>query len=209
MSLLVLVPSQKELRGLAEHLPAGLRVRTCGVGVVAAALGAARELAAARPQACLLVGLAGTRDEGRAPLGAVLEGTAVVNEAVGAGSGREFVSLSALSLAGEDAAGERIALAPRRAGRVVALAGDIGTVAVASANIEQAAAWRARHPEVLVEEMEGWAVAIACAEASVPLTVLRAVSNVAGVRDPRRWIWGPALAELGRAVVRLAASSAP
>jgi futalosine hydrolase len=74
--------------------------------------------------------------------------------------------------------------------------GVIGTVAAASADAAQAAAWRARHPDVLVEEMEAHAVAAACARAGVPLAVLRAVSNACGDRDFARWEVDRALAAL-------------
>ena len=45
----------------------------------------------------------------------------------------------------------------------------------------------ARHPDVPVEEMEGWGVALACRRAGVPLMIVRAVSNAAGDRDPSHW----------------------
>jgi futalosine hydrolase len=81
-----------------------------------------------------------------------------------------------------------------------AVQGVIGTVAAASGSREEAAAWRARHPDVLVEEMEAHAVAAACARAGVPLAVLRAVCNECGDRELARWELQGAFAALNAAL---------
>ena len=94
MSVLVLVPTALEAAGL--DLPAETPSAICGVGPVAAALGTAAALATERPSSCLRVGLAGTRDPERAPLGQVVVGTSVRNEAVGCGQGSTFLARSVL-----------------------------------------------------------------------------------------------------------------
>ena len=202
-ALLLLVPSELErsrlrLPGPGVEGAAGAELLVCGVGLAAAAATCAARLAAGGVERCVLVGLAGTRDPQAAPPGALVAGRAVRNEAVGAGHGATFLDASEMGLPPADALPDLLALAPPGA-RVPAAAGVIGTVAAASASPEEAAQWRARHPDVLVEEMEGWAVALACRRAGVPLTILRAVSNVAGDRDRRRW-------ELPRAFAALQAA---
>lgn len=204
---LVLVPSDAERRRLS--LP-GTAPCLGGVGPIEAALTASGLLAERRPSAVWLVGLAGSRDPERAPLGAVVVGREVHNEAVGAGVGENFVPLSAMGLE-RDApdpvilalpdrdtlAAASVALAAATGGGGVLTVGALGTVASASASLDEAAAWSRRHPDVLVEEMEGWAVALVCQRAGVPLTVVRVVSNRAGDRDVKSWDWDGAAAALG------------
>jgi nucleoside phosphorylase len=55
--------------------------------------------------------------------------------------------------------------------------------------------------------METWAVALACRDADVPLTVLRAVSNEAGVRDRSEWSFNLALKNLQKAMLTLFSSN--
>ena len=160
----------------------------CGLGVVAAALGAAELLARVRPSWVLLAGIAGTRDEARLPLGCVLAVDAVLNAAVGAGSGASFVPLGSLGLpVDEGLPADRLDLVrltgPWPAGREPRR-GVSATVASASGSSEQSAGLPS---EAVIEEMEGHAVALACLRAGVPCAMLRAASNPAGVRDKSRW----------------------
>jgi futalosine hydrolase len=191
---LLLVPTAWELGQLPSARGEGVEVAVCGVGLLAAGLLTARRLSQGDVQRCLLVGIAGTRDPGRAPIGTLVEGTSVRNEAIGAGAGADFLALGAMGLPGEDLPPDEMPLAPAHAPG--AQPGVIGTVAAASGSPQQAAAWQRRDPDVLVEEMEGYGVALACARARVPLGVLRAVSNVAGCRDRAEWESKAALAVL-------------
>ncbi len=202
-STLVLVPSVLERQGLLGRGTGLPELHCCGVGPVESALGSASLLAAIRPARVLLVGIAGTRDPERAPLGALVVGTAAVNEAVGAGHGAGFVGLCELDLP-DDVAPDTIALSPPvglhpdRAARL--LPGALGTVAAASGTASEAAGWSARHPHVLAEDMESWAVAVACLRAGTPLSVLRSISNIAGQRDPAVWLIDESLAALAAAL---------
>ena len=196
MSLLLLVPSALERSRLAA--PPGAELLTCGVGVVAAGIATAARLERGGVEAVLLAGLCGTRDAARAPLGTLVVGTAARNEAVGAGHGESFVGTGAMPLRPGDAPPDLLPLKSPALPRTVR--GVIGTVAAASGSRDAAAAWRARHPDVLVEEMEAHAVAAACARASVPLAVLRAVCNECGDRDLARWDLDGAFAALNAAL---------
>ncbi len=202
---LLVVPSELERARLAAH-GAGADVLVCGVGVVAAAAAVAVRLARGGVEACVLVGIAGTREPAAAPLGALVAGRSVRNEAVGAGHGATFLGLTAMGLTSADLEPDLLPLDPPPAA-IRAITGVIGTVGAASASFAEAAAWRARHPDVLVEEMEGYAVALACRRAGVPLTILRAVSNVAGERDRARWDLPAAFAALDRALAALAGAA--
>lgn len=200
MTLLVAIPSEPEARTLTPAVPEGVRTLVCGVGVVASALAVAEALDGA-VSAVLLVGVAGTRDKTKAGLCDVVECTSVVNEAVGAGSGASFTALGALGIAGVPADGDRLAcsylhdILPLNS-PLIGVHGVCGTVAAASASRDEAEAWRALHPDVVLEEMEGWGVATACRRAGVPFASLRAISNVAGERDRRAWDLPGALAAL-------------
>jgi nucleoside phosphorylase len=193
---LLLVPSALERERLA--VPPGVELLPCGVGVVAAALATAERLARGPVRAALLVGLCGTRDPARAPLGSLVLGTAARNEAVGAGQGRHFVPTGRMPLQPGDAPPDLLPL--RDLALPGVLRGVIGTVAAASGSPAEAAAWHALHPDVLVEEMEAHAVAAACARAGVPLSVLRAVCNACGDRALARWDVAGACAALQAAL---------
>jgi futalosine hydrolase len=204
VSTLLLVPTGLERRGLPASVRAADRCVTCGVGPIVAGLAAAEALAVHKPHLCLLAGVAGTRDRGRAPLGSVVLGASVLDEAVGAGQGEAFVALADLGLPLQDQPAERLELSvPAVALDPAPAIGVVGTVAAASALAGEAAARRRAHPEVLVEEMEGYGVALACHRAGVPLTLVRAVSNVAGDRDRGNWDLPGALTALDRVLVAL------
>jgi futalosine hydrolase len=77
------------------------------------------------------------------------------------------------------------------------MGGVVGTllsVANASGSPAEAAGRARRHHGALAEDMEGFAVALACRRLAVPLTILRGVSNAAGERDRARWDLSAALA---------------
>ena len=59
---------------------------------------------------------------------------------------------------------------------------------------EEAKRRNEKHPGVVAEDMESFGVAMACKLASVPLTVIRGISNVAGNRDIESWEVDSALA---------------
>lgn len=211
MTTLLLIPTRIERAGLSLPEMGGVQLRLCGMGIMAAAVAATRWLAELRPTDCVLAGLAGTRDAGRAPLGSLVVGTAVRNEAVGAGHAAAFSPLHRMAPRGEDVAPDPLPLvipprwmeiAPQLplqgAQGIDVVAGELGTVATASASVSEADAWLSRDPGVLAEEMEGYAVALACRAAEVPMSIVRGVSNRAGVRDKDDWDVSGALGALRR-----------
>jgi futalosine hydrolase len=149
----------------------------CGFGLAAAGAGAAHAIAQHRPQRVLLVGLAGSYDVVRMPIGTAMVASAVRCHGIGAGG----QSAAELGWAASDQ---------------IELDGGDGlvlSVAAASATPEQAAERHREHPEAMVEEMEGYAVAVAATLWEVPLTVVRGVSNPAGDRNHAGWKAGAAL----------------
>ncbi|NDH95322.1 MAG: futalosine hydrolase, partial [Planctomycetia bacterium] len=63
----------------------------------------------------------------------------------------------------------------------------------ASATAEDAATRLEEFPTAVAEDMEGFAVALACRLAGVPCQIIRGISNRAGDRDKARWQIEPAL----------------
>ncbi len=162
----------------------------CGFGPVAAAARTATLLERYRPRRVLLVGIAGTYDPDRLALGSATTFEAVALDGVGAGEGADFSSPSSLGLpqwpggAGTPAGPvhEQLELDPAGRG-----AGLLLSVCSAAGGASQVALRRERFPDALAEDMEGFGVALACALAGVPLTVVRGISNLAGDRRHAGW----------------------
>jgi futalosine hydrolase len=81
------------------------------------------------------------------------------------------------------------------------------TVAGVTGTPERAALLFHRHG-ALLENMEGFAAALACRLARVPLVQIRAVSNLVGSRRPGDWGLKAALSRLGPALAELFRSAA-
>ncbi len=196
---LLLVPTELELRRLLDlgGFPAGLAlVETCGFGPVAAAARTAALLARLRPARVLLVGIAGSYDVSAHPVGSALEFGECAIEGIGVGEGASLLAPPALGFPqwpGRDGAAaifDRLPLACASTDRAPLLL----TTCAASADATQAAARRRRFPAAAAEDMEGFAVAAACALEGIPLRIVRGISNEVGDRRPEHWRIPAALA---------------
>jgi len=164
----VLVPTPEEADALALH---GAVLELCGFGLAASGVRAAAAIARHRPNRVILAGLAGTYDRQAAPPGrAVWAGTVRC-----VGIGAAGLSAAALGFAESD----DVTLS---GGGPLAL-----SVASASATITEAEDRAAANPGALLEEMEGYAVALAAIEAGATCLMIRGVSNAAGDRDRAGW----------------------
>lgn len=169
---LILVPTELERRVLFGAAVSA-QVRLCGFGLAEAGARAGHAIASCGPLPgrIVLVGIAGTYDGDRWPPGSAVVGGSVRLDGIGAGgqtpSGLGFAETDLLPL---DGAGP-----------------EILSVAEASADSAQARARHAHFPAAAVEEMEGFAVAVAAAAFGVPLRIIRGVSNLAGDRERDRW----------------------
>jgi futalosine hydrolase len=84
-------------------------------------------------------------------------------------------------------------------------AGLLLSACAASASAADAALRREQFPAAVAEDMEGFAVALACRLAAVPCQIIRGISNRAGDRDKANWQVEPALraaADLARDQLR-------
>jgi futalosine hydrolase len=186
-------------------------VRTCGFGPVAAAARTSQCIAELRPARVVLVGIAGTYDPAALEIGQAIEFDEVAIDGVGAGGEGDPRGSAAMRFAqwpGDAALApihDRIALsAPRGAANARMLV----SVCAASSSREQADARRRRHAGALAEDMEAFAVALACALGGVPLRVVRGASNQAGDRDHARWQIARALESARDATLAILRSNA-
>jgi futalosine hydrolase len=213
--MLLLVPTAREARALfdggrapraedPETLALGgraVRAAVCGFGPAAAGALAALALVRERPDRCLLVGVAGSYDLARLPVGALLAPARVASADLGAGPADAVRAPAALGFeqapaaAGRAAVGDALDLDPPP-GPASPPGALLLTVARTSASEAEARARARTHPGALAEDMEGFAVAVAAQRLAVPLGVVRAVSNAAGETDRARWDVDGALAAL-------------
>jgi futalosine hydrolase len=196
---LVLVPTELERAQLAPHLT-GVSLELCGFGPLAAAARAAALLARTRARRVLLVGIAGSYDEQRAPLASAHLFTHVALDGLGVHTPRGFLGPRELGFAQAPALGAHAAVFDE-----LALAAPHGTAAAllvtaptASGSSEERAARLVRRPAALAEDMEAFGVALAAREFDVPCAVVRGISNAVGDRRFATWRVAEALASAAR-----------
>jgi len=213
---LILVPTDLERRVVAPLLGGdGAAVALCGFGIAAAAARTAQLVAAVRPERVILAGIAGgfgVGDDPEQPLppGRAACFAAVACHGIGAGTGDRFTPAAALGWPqwpGDPpdpaaAIGDVIPCAVPAAA-ALPRAALLLTVAAASADDDDARLRRRLFPAAAAEDMEGFAVALACRLAGVPCTIVRGISNVVGDRDKARWRTTAALEAAAGLVRRL------
>ncbi len=202
---LVLFPTELEARRFQDQggLPSGHGLTAiCGFGPIAAAARTAQLLERLRPARAFLIGIAGTYDTDRHAVGEAVAFGRVALDGIGAGQGSDHVGPSALGFpqwpGSEDT---------ERLEDVLTLAGEgdllLLTTCSASASPEEALMRREQHPDAVAEDMEGYAVALACAVARTPLAIVRGFSNEVGDRDAAHWRIPAALGAARRAALEL------
>jgi futalosine hydrolase len=210
---LLLFPTELERRRFADQggvEPGHCLAALAGFGPIAAAARTAQILAALRPRRVLLIGIAGTYDAARLGIGDAAAFTRVAVDGVGVGEGRAFLGPPALGF--PQWPGE---LGSQRIDDALALSGPADaddalllTTCAASDSAEHAGHRLARFPSAVAEDMEGFAVALACALSGVPLAIVRGMSNLVGDREPARWRIPAALASARRLACALLADEA-
>lgn len=192
------------------------QVAVCGFGLAAAGVGALAALVAhgaaiggGALRRAVLVGISGTFDSTHAPVGSVVVGTEAICEGIGAGTGAGYVSAATMGWSQGHArswlaaAGDRVSLHVPESLRAFA-SGPILSVAAASGDVAHRDDRAARHPDALVEEMEGYAVTLAARLCRVELVVIRGVSDLVGDRNPANWEVAKAMAAVSAALTTLA-----
>ncbi|MDG2224561.1 MAG: futalosine hydrolase [Rubripirellula sp.] len=192
---LILIPTPMEknfARGVLENHLTDWKIQTVGFGLVAAAATTSRWIHQYQPERVLLLGIAGSYHEHRCPVATAARFDEVICDGIGVGTGSHFRSAGQMGWDQwhADSSGSRI-------GDSIALpvgpfadlpsAGGLLSVCAASENNDQAVQRRTRYPNAVVEDMEGFGVAVATTLASIPLQVVRGISNLAGDRDLANW----------------------
>ena len=206
---LLLFPTDMERAGVGDvggNRNGSAVAEVCGFGPVAAGARTAQLLSRIRPRRVILVGIAGTYDERRLPVGAAATFDEVVLDGVGAGQGASFQDAAALGFAHwpgsddtcRDPVRERLLLDPLPGSDSASSHRLLVTTCAASASPSEAAARRRTYQDALAEDMEAFAVALACALHRVPVSVVRGISNVAGDRQRNNWKIEAALREAAR-----------
>ncbi|RKN48489.1 futalosine hydrolase [Micromonospora endolithica] len=196
--LLVVTAVPAEADAVRAGLPDGAAtVVPVGVGPAVAGAATARLLALAeaggRPYAGVVsAGVAGGFTDHVAVTGTVLGSSAIAAD-LGAESPDGFIPVDRLGMpaellgAGTTLTADRDLLAALRAGLPDATVGPILTVSTVTGTTAGTAELRRRHPDAVAEAMEGYGVAVAAAQATVPFVELRTISNPIGPRDRAAW----------------------
>lgn len=204
-SILLLVPTALELARLDDHggfPPELARVELCGFGPIAAAARTSALIAALRPKNVILIGIAGAYDIDANPNGSALSFGSVAIDGIGAGEGDDFLGPRKLGFPQWPGSPETTGAVHEELG----LAGDgpqLLTTPSASGSARESARRTKRFPSAVAEDMEGFAVALACAMAKTNLHIIRGISNEVGLRNPAEWRIPAALGEARRLTLEL------
>ena len=161
----------------------------CGFGPVVAAARTSSQIAIHKPDRVLLIGIAGTFNASVLPVGGAALLPRVIMHGIGVGTDETFVPAGEMGFQhwrgeGEESAiGDEIVLSTPRS----SISGSLLTCSAASASAQDMRNRLDRYPGVVAEDMEGYAVALACRLENVPLVIVRGISNVVGDRLSKNW----------------------
>lgn len=213
MTDLILVPTPREMKSFRQLLKCDSEYKNgalqiCGFGPVAAAARAGGLISRYRPDRVMLVGIAGSFDTQRFPVGKAFRFEEVACDGVGVGMGEQHQSAGSLGwyqFSGGDAQPQIGDCIPLDSGYIqgVRAAGTLLTCCSASANEQDASLRRQMFPRAVAEDMEGFSVAMACVLAGVPLQIVRGISNAVGDRDQANWAIDEALTAAAALVAKL------
>ncbi len=199
MSKLVLIPTSVERQFLEPIIAPRLDpdddvIELCGFGVIAAAARTSQLLMVQRPDNVFLLGIAGAIGN-TLTVGQAAIFSEVACYGIGAGTGVDHQTPNDMGWTQWPGIHDVIHLGTAKDKRLL-------TVAAASNSIADVQLRVDRFPGVVAEDMEGYAVAMACQIANVPLTIIRGISNVAGDRDSDNWQIEKALKATGEEFVK-------
>lgn len=192
---LILVPTSFELQHLRPVLEdavwaASGTVAVCGFGPIASGILTAELLARHKPDNVILVGIAGSYNSS-AEVGTAYSYSKIGCYGIGAGSGREFKTAGELgwSQFSDFDSGDSLNDTIELVGTGPKVASDrmLLTVCSASVSTSDVAERLSKFPQAVAEDMEAFSVAMACQESSIPLVVIRGISNIAGDRNKANW----------------------
>jgi len=210
---LILIPTDLERRVLGPLMAAAMggstRVELCGFGMAVAAARTAQLVAELAPARVLLIGIAGRLDD-RLALGAAYRFGRVSCYGIGAASGSDFLAAESLGWQqwpGDPpdpavAIGDTLSCSTGADG-AVPRAEHLLTVCAVAASEADVRDRKKLFAEAAAEDMEGFAVAVACQLKRVPVDIIRGISNTAGDRDKSHWQVTAALEAAAKLAVRM------
>lgn len=184
----------------------------CGFGLASAGVGATLAIkayldseGAALDRTVTLCGLAGSLNHLAAPLGQAVLASSIRCHGIGVGEGDRHHIASEMGWYQIDDGdsgkiGDRLNLDEPPSPLGLLPRGEFLSVVSAAASFEESDARSARYPDSILEEMEGFAVALACARLDMRLVVIRGVSDWAGERDKSKWRFEEAFHSIKNAV---------
>ncbi|MDF1836824.1 MAG: hypothetical protein P1V35_03050 [Planctomycetota bacterium] len=185
---LVLVPTGFE-RSALRAAGCDWPLELCGFGVIAAAARTATLLENLRPSRVLLLGIAGTYAPEVLPIASAARFGGIGLWGLGAGNGAQHLGPADMFPQWTCDDGNPI----EQDLATTAGKGRLVTVCAASDSPSAADPILVRYEDALAEDMEGFAVALACRLKDVPFDCIRGISNVVGDRDKNNWALRPAL----------------
>lgn len=173
---------------------AAWKIKLCGFGLVAAAANTARFIEQYRPARILLAGIAGNHDD-TLVIGTAYGFSTVTCHGIGVGDALSSHHRSPHQLGWkqyesnlpDSSIGETVQLKRRWSKDAAEIHRHLLSVTAASANPAEADIRKAIFLDAAAEDMEGFAVAMACEIAGVGLEIVRGISNRAGDRNHDRW----------------------
>ena len=136
-----------------------------------------------------MIGIAGTFNTSVLPVGDAALLPRVIMHGIGVGTDETFVPAGEMGFQhwpgqGEESPiGDELVLSTPRS----SISGSLLTCSAASASTKDMRHRLVRYPDVVAEDMEGYAVALACRLEHVPLVIVRGISNVVGDRQSKNW----------------------
>jgi futalosine hydrolase len=180
-------------------MPSGWTIELCGFGLIAAAALTTEAIAKHCPAHVLLLGIAGALND-NLNIGDAAIFDVVTCHGIGVGTCLSdshqsadvlgWNQCEADSIANKKSIGDSLPLFTINLNATSASqpqGNQLVSVTCASANTEEAHRRSKLFPRAIAEDMEGFGVALACARANVPLTIIRGISNRAGDREHSRW----------------------
>ncbi|SHF13784.1 futalosine hydrolase [Seinonella peptonophila] len=172
--------------GSASHID----VIVGGVGSFSTAVKTTRKLSEQSYDLVISAGIAGGFAD-RAPVGSVAVANRIIAAELGAESEASFLPIEELGFGSSVISMQDRILAPiirkLHDSELVSQVGSILSVSTTTGTTNTATTLLQRYPDAIAEAMEGFGVAMAAHEFSIPVLEIRTISNVIGPRDRESW----------------------
>ena len=213
MNTLILIPTQLEADKLQLALTGNesrIDLAVCGFGPVGSAVGTCLLIERNQPDRVVLAGIAGALGK-TAEIGQAYAFRSVTMHGIGIAQDGHLLSAAEVGFA-------ELPLTPNSKDSIqdgsitlqtsvrVSSLPQLLTVCTSADGFEAASRRRKLFPAAASEDMEGYAVALACAAKGVPLMIIRGISNRAGEADRSQWQIEKSLGQTRAAILRAAAA---